>query len=160
MDNFRASTLGTLNSLQSELANLQGNAERVAKLAYEARIADLNAKLEEAKATGDKDAIANAQQALRVAQEIYDLNRKKIQEEKQAQEQARASEAARKAEEAATAAQQQQQQPQPQAPQTPTNVQRIEIALPSGKTASLSGSADDVNNLMNFLNEAGLRSLQ
>lgn len=163
MDNFRASTLGTLNSLQSELANLQGNAERVAQLAYEARIADLNAKLEEAKATGDKDAIANAQQALRVAQEIYDLNRRKIQEEKQAQEQARASEAARKAEEAATAAQQQQQQnqqPPPQAPQTPTNVQRIEIALPSGKTASLSGSADDVNNLLNFLAEAGLRSTQ
>jgi tape measure domain-containing protein len=165
MDNFRASTLGTLNSLQSELANLQGNAERVAQLAYEARIADLNAKLEEAKGTGDKDAIANAQQALRVAQEIYDLNKKKIQEEKQAQEQAKANELARKAEEAATAAQQQQQQnqqqqPQPQSQQTPTNVQRIEIALPSGKTASLSGSADDVNSLLNFLSEAGLRSTQ
>lgn len=163
MENFRASTLGTLNSLQSELANLQGNAERVAQLAYEARIADLNAKLEEAKATGDRDAIANAQQALRVAQEIYDLKRKQMQEERQAQEQARASEAARRAEEAAALQQQQQQQtqqPPPQAPQTPTNVQRLEIALPSGKTASLSGSADDVNNLLNFLAEAGLRSTQ
>lgn len=165
MDNFRASTLGTLNSLQSELANLQGNAERVAQLAYEARIADLNAKLEEAKATGDRDAIANAQQALRVAQEIYDLKRKQMQEEKQAQEQARAADAARRAEDAAISAQQQQQQnqqpqPQQQPAQTPTNVQRIEIALPSGKTASLSGSADDVNSLLNFLSEAGLRSTQ
>lgn len=168
MDNFRASTMGTLNALQGELASLQGNAERVAQLAYEARIADLNAKLEEAKATGDQTATANAQQALKVAQEIYALKRQQMAEEKQAHEQAQAAEAARRADEAATLAQQQkQQQEQNQQPQTPPslpqqsgNLQRLEIALPSGKIANLSGSADDVNNLLNFLNEAGLRSLQ
>ena len=163
MESFRDSTLGTLNSLQSELANLQGNAERVAQLAYEARIADLNAKLEDAKATGDKEAISNAQQALRLAQEIYNIKKQQIAEEKkvqeQAQEKARQEEAARKLEETKQQQNQPHQTPPPVAPQ-PSNVQRLEIALPSGKTASLTGSADDVNNLLNFLSEAGLRSTQ
>lgn len=163
MESFRDSTLSTLNSLQSELANLQGNAERVARLAYEARIADLNAKLEDARATGDKEAINNAQQALRLAEEIYNIKKQQIAEEKkvqeQAQEKARQEEAARKLEETKQQQNQPPQTPPPAAPQ-PSNVQRLEIALPSGKTASLTGSADDVNNLLNFLSEAGLRSTQ
>ncbi|HSX84062.1 MAG TPA: tape measure protein [Cellvibrio sp.] len=163
MDSFRKSTLGTLNSLQSELADLQGNAERVAQLAYETRIADLNAKLEEARKTGDKEAITNAQQALRVAQEIYAIKKQQLAEEKKAQERAETEEAARRAEEAVTDQQQNQNQP-PQTQQPNIEkagmVQRLEIALPSGKSASLTGSVDDVNNLLNFLNEAGLRSLQ
>lgn len=164
MESFRASTQGTLNSLQSELASLQGNAERVAQLAYEARIADLNAKLEAAKATGDKEAITNAQQALKIAQDIFNIKKQQIAEEKKAQEQAqekaRLEEAARKVEETKTQQQASQPQAQPQVAQQPANVQRIEIALPSGQTANLIGSADDINNLLNFLNEAGLRSTQ
>ncbi|OZY84818.1 hypothetical protein CBP51_16790 [Cellvibrio mixtus] len=164
MESFRASTQGTLNSLQSELASLQGNAERVAQLAYEARIADLNAKLEDARATGDKEAITNAQQALKIAQDIFNIKKQQIAEEKKAQEQAqekaRLEEAARKVEETKTQQQASQPQAQPQATPQPANVQRIEIALPSGQTANLTGSADDINNLLNFLNEAGLRSTQ
>lgn len=163
MDSFRASTQGTLNSLQSELADLQGNAERVAQLAYEARIADLNAKLEDAKATGDKEAITNAQQALKIAQDIYNIKKQQIVEEKKAQEQAKVDEATRKTEEAATTqqkSQNQQAQTQQQSVPQPTNVQRIEIALPSGKTANLSGDPADVNALLDFLNQAGMRSTQ
>jgi tape measure domain-containing protein len=164
MESFRDSTLGTLNSLQSELANLQGNAERVAQLAFESRITDLNAKLEEAKATGDKEAIANAQQALQVAKDIYNIKKQQIADEKKAQEQAKADAATQQAAETAAAQQQQQQNQTTQTQQSnsqPTgNVQRLEIALPSGKTSSLSGSVDDVNNLLEFLTQAGLRSLQ
>lgn len=162
MESFRSSTLGTLNSLQSELANLQGNADRVAQLAYEARLTDLTAQLEAAKKTGDKDAIANAQQALKIAQDIYNIKKQQIAEEKKAQEaaqeKARIDEAARRVEETKQPAAQPLTQQQPT--QQTTNVQRLEIALPSGKTANLSGSPDDVNALLDFLNQAGMRSLQ
>lgn len=164
MESFRDSTLGTLNSLKSELANLQGDADRVAQLAYEARIADLNSALSEARKTGDKESIAAAQEALRLAQEIYSIKKQQIAEEKRATEQAKVEEAARAAQEATETIEQKPQTNQQQTPQQPTqqnsNVQRVEIALPSGKTANFNGSPDDVNALLDFLNEAGMRSTQ
>lgn len=167
MESLRDSTLGTLNSLESELANLQGNAERVAQLAYESRLADLNAKLDEAKKSGDKEAITNAQEALRIAKEIYDIKKQQLADDKKAAEEAKAAEAAAKAEAAAQAAKEQQAQQQASAQQQTIqqqpatgSVQRLEIKLPNNKTASLSGTADDVNNLLEFLNQAGMRSLQ
>lgn len=167
MESLRDSTLGTLNSLQSELADLQGNAERVAQLAYESRMADLNAKLDEAKKSGDKEAIANAQEALRIAKEIYDVKKRQLADDKKAAEEAKAADAAAKAEAAAQAAKEQQAQQQTNAQQQVTqqqpaagSVQRLEITLPNNKTASLSGTADDVNSLLEFLNQAGMRSLQ
>lgn len=160
MDSFRESTESTLNSLQSELAQLQGNADRVARLAYESRVADLEKQLEDAKKSGDKAAINNAQDALRLAKEIYQIKQQQIAEEKREADR-------QKAESVAQAEQEKKTQPQlpapsipQQQPQTSSPVQRVEIALPSGRVANLSGSADDVNNLLEFLTQAGLRALQ
>lgn len=160
MDAFRDSTLGTLNSLQSELADLQGNAERVAQIAYETRVADLTEKLAEAKKTGDKDAITNAQESLRLAQEIYAIKKQQIVDDKAAQAQAKVEADAAAVEASKKPISETQSQPAAQETPQTGSVQRLEIALPSGKSANLSGSADDVNSLLDFLNEAGLRSLQ
>lgn len=163
MESFKQSTSSALNSLRSELAQLQGNAERVERLAYESRVADLERQLEEAKKTGDREAIANAQESLRVAKEIYQIKQQQLAEEKR--------EAARQKAEAEAAAQKEEQrqaQTQQQTPVTPSQqqpqsntgpVQRIEVALPNGRSATLSGSVDDVNNFLDFLTQAGLRSL-
>jgi Tfp pilus assembly protein PilP len=58
---------------------------------------------------------------------------------------------------------QQQQQPaatQQQVPQQTSPTQTVEIRLPNGGTSSLSGDPDSVNQLLEFLNEAGMRATQ
>lgn len=165
MESFRDSTLSTLNSLKSELADLQGNADRVAQLAYESRIADLNTKLDDAKRSGDRESITAAQEALRVAKEIYEIKKRQIAEDKRASAADKETDFLRQQKEAAKAKAETQSPTNTANPQQPNNsnsapTQRIQLALPNGGTANLTGSADDVNRLLEFLNEAGLRSLQ
>lgn len=165
MERFRDSTMGTLNSLQAELAQLQGDAARVAELNYQQRVMDLEQKLEDARASGDKQAISNAQKALQIAKEIHAERIKQIEAEQRAAEQRRV--------EAEREAQQEQQRreerdadqdrpvshvPQQQPlPQTPG--QRIDLALPDGNVSSVTGEPEDVSRLLDFLARAGLRSM-
>lgn len=165
MEAFRDTTSDTLNNLRSELAQLQGDTARVEELNYQSRIADLEQKLEQAQATGDKEAIQNAQQALQLANEIYQTRIAQIEAEKRAAaERKRELEAEADLEKRRQMERDQaQQKPQPVPPAriepTPLPSQRIDLRLPNGNTATLSGSTDDVNKLLDFLNEAGMRAI-
>lgn len=165
MEAFRDTTSDTLNNLRSELAQLQGDTARVEELNYQSRIADLEQKLEQAQATGDKEAIQNAQQALQLANEIYQTRIAQIEAEKRAAaERKRELEAEADLEKRRDLERDQaQQKPQPVPPAriepTPLPSQRIDLRLPNGNTATLSGSTDDVNKLLDFLNEAGMRAI-
>src|SRR5690606_9917037 len=99
------------------------------------------------------------------ARQIYQTKREQIAAEKQAaaeqkaiaeQEKAQAQTAAQAASVAEPVKPQQPVQPPP----VPPPGQRVELALPNGSTASLTGNPDDVNKLLDFLNEAGMRAVQ
>ncbi|MDO6747213.1 tape measure protein [Gilvimarinus sp. 1_MG-2023] len=94
MESFRDSTEDTLNSLQAELAQLQGQQAEVERLNYESRVRQLEEQLEQARQSGDQEAIANAQAALKIAQEIYQVKLDQISAEQTAAEQSKADAAA------------------------------------------------------------------
>lgn len=155
MERFRDSTMGTLNSLQAELAQLQGQQAEVERLNYEARVAQLEKQLEAANRTGDSQAIANAQQALDIARQIYDV---KIQQNA-AQQQAAADQKAaaeaeltqvnRDKENAATT-----KPPKPTTLQ-PTNTTRIILEDSKGDAVEL--DTENPDGLISILEKLGRR---
>lgn len=85
MDSLKKSTAGTVNGLQRELAQLRGDTLEAEKLNYQSRVNELEAKLEEARSSGDSQAISNAGQALSIARQIYRQKRQQISDEAKAQ---------------------------------------------------------------------------
>ncbi|MCB5226177.1 tape measure protein [Alishewanella sp. 16-MA] len=78
---FRDELEGTVSSLQDELDRLNNNQTAIEKRRYEQQTADLREKLKAAQASGDKEALSAAQQALKLAEEIYRIKQKQAQEE-------------------------------------------------------------------------------
>ncbi|WP_205313775.1 hypothetical protein, partial [Rheinheimera maricola] len=60
---------------------LNNNQTAIEKRRYEQQTADLREKLKAAQASGDKEALSAAQQALKLAEEIYRIKQKQAQEE-------------------------------------------------------------------------------
>lgn len=102
MEGLRESTLSTLNSLKQQQLDLVGSALEQENFDYSLRKLDLEEKLAEARRTGDKEAITNAEEALRIAKEIHDFKVKEIEKEEKAAKQRAAEE--KKAKEEAEAA--------------------------------------------------------
>ncbi|MDD4864534.1 MAG: tape measure protein [Alishewanella agri] len=78
---FRDELQGTLLSLQDEFDRLNNNQAAIEKRRYEAQVAELREKLKAAQAIGDKEALAAAQQALKLAEDIYKIKQKQFAEE-------------------------------------------------------------------------------
>jgi hypothetical protein len=78
---FRDELQGTLLSLQDEFDRLNNNQAAIEKRRYEAQVAELREKLKAAQASGDKEALAAAQKALQLAEDIYKIKQQQFAEE-------------------------------------------------------------------------------
>lgn len=152
MEGLRQSASGTVDNLRIELANLRGDTELVEKMRYEQEQERLRQQRKDAWDQGAKGAAKEYNDAIDLNRQIYEL---KQQQRKEAQYEADATERQKRfdriSEKNREAASQQDQK-------TPT--QRLELALQDKGNATLEGSPDDVNKLMEFLAQAGMRSAQ
>ena len=71
---------------QKELLQLQGKTEQVAQMEQQQKIAELNAKLQEARAQGNRQAEADYGQAIAATQQAYQLKQQQEREAKAAEE--------------------------------------------------------------------------
>lgn len=76
MERLKDSATDTLTSLQDELDNLQGNVDAVEERQFQARIRDLELKLEEAKFFKNQEAIDALEKSLALANKIYQVEKK------------------------------------------------------------------------------------
>ncbi|SEJ58001.1 tape measure domain-containing protein [Pseudomonas linyingensis] len=134
------STRNTLEGLQSELDQLQGREDAVEARRFSQRKRELQAQLEDARASGDSGAITNLSRAMQVLREIQTETEQqrivKTQQERQQQQPAAAAAA----------------QPAPP-PATvirleTTRGQRVDVSVPQGQQTQL----------LDILAEAGLRT--
>lgn len=72
---------GTLASLQDELDRLNDNQDAIEERRYKQQQAELQAKLKVAQEAGDEEAIRAAEQALKLAREIYQVKKQQREEE-------------------------------------------------------------------------------
>jgi hypothetical protein len=70
---LRDGLAGTVSSLQDELDRLNDNQAAIEKRRYEAQTAELREKLQQAQSSGDQQAVKAAQEALKLAQQIYKI---------------------------------------------------------------------------------------
>ncbi|MEM6483806.1 MAG: hypothetical protein AAF662_02310 [Pseudomonadota bacterium] len=77
MEQLRGSAEGTLSSLQDELDRLQGNTEAIERRNFEQRISELEDQLAQARSFGNDAAVADLEESLRVAQEIFDIEQRR-----------------------------------------------------------------------------------
>ena len=78
---LRDGLAGTVNSLQDELDRLNDNQNAIEQRRYQQQLAELQAQLQQAQEAGDKQAIASAQEALKLAKEIYAIKQAQLKEE-------------------------------------------------------------------------------
>jgi len=161
MESLNATAESTLNSLRQRLADIQGDTEEAQRLQFEAERKRLQQQLEQARQAGADNAAADYARALEQLEKINQIEQKNRREAENERER-EAAERQRQQEQSERERQQserQQNQPRTPAPaQTPA--QRIDLNLPTGGSASLSGDPDSVNNLMEFLNQAGMRATE
>ena len=161
----------TVSSLRQEIAGLEGDTLEVERLRNQERILELEEQLQRARDLGDQEAIRRAQEALQLQQKAYKI---RLDQARQ-QEEADRERAARDAAEAERRRQQEEidQREREKADfsreernadrlsnatsQLPTR--RIEIAGPSGATASLSVTDQEEGDLISVLEELGSRSV-
>lgn len=145
----------TLGSLQDELDQYNDNLAAVEERRYQNQVADLQAKLAEAQAAKNSQAIADYQQAIRLAQQLHDKKMADIAEEK-------ASKAAEATSQQTTRApvgnprnqtsnNQPGQSPAP-TPSSQTQVIRIEMG---GKSATVQADPREAANLKDMLGQLG-----
>lgn len=83
---FRENLEGTVNSLRDELDRLNDDQNAIEQRRYQQQLAELQAQLQQAQAAGDKQAIASAQEALKLAKEIYAIKQAQLKEEQTSQQ--------------------------------------------------------------------------
>lgn len=94
VDSLRDSLSDTVSSLRQELAGLQGDNEEVERLRFEERKLELQEQLNRARQIGDQEAISNAQEALRLSQQAFELRLEQAQARKEEEKQRAAEQAA------------------------------------------------------------------
>jgi tape measure domain-containing protein len=163
---LRDGLAGTVSGLQDELDRLNNNQLAIEKRRYDAQLAELREKLQQAQNSGDQAAIKSAQEALKLAQQIY-----KIKTDQLAAETSSAKSTA--AQNQAAANGQPKFASQSSAAQsvgvtgksstvTPANTAttvRVELALPSGRVIPTQASQLDAAALMNELERIRSTSL-
>lgn len=157
MDALADSARDTLGSLQDELDQYNDNMAAVEERRYQNQVADLRAKLAEAEAAKNDQAVADYQQAIKLAEQLHQQKLRDIAEEKAAK--------------AADAAQQQQAANQqtgapsssstyraPQNQQGESQQVRRIVLENGGKQVELQGTdqaAEDLEAMLRNLNMAG-----
>ena len=91
MDDLRQASADALDEAQRALLQQQGNDLALAELDHKRTTLDLQKQLNTAQAAGDKDAIANLQQALQLQEQVYNLKAKEIQQAAQTREREKAT---------------------------------------------------------------------
>jgi tape measure domain-containing protein len=152
LDGLADSAASTTESLRTELINMNGTAQDIERRRFEERQKDLQRQMKAASEQGASRAAREYAEAMKINEQIY---RQRVQDLKQEEVKAQADARQQRIQQAQGQASSQQATTQPNAP-----TQRVEIALPNGGTSSLAGDPDDVNRLMEFLNEAGMRATQ
>lgn len=71
MDSLNSSVQSTLSSLRDEIDQMNNNQAAIENRRYQAQVAELNAKLDEARALKDSKSIADMREALQLAQQIH-----------------------------------------------------------------------------------------
>lgn len=140
MQQLGQSSQQTLNGLRDELDQLQGNQEDIERRRFASRRRELETQLDEARQSGDPNAMANLQRSLGLLRQIEAETA--AQSERAAQQ--------KRIEEVKAAT------PAP-APAAPSKVIRLETAR--GRAVEVAvGSESDETNLLSILEDAGLRS--
>ncbi|TKD46044.1 tape measure protein [Azotobacter chroococcum] len=141
MDALGDSSRNTLDSLQSELAQLRGDQDEVDRRAFANRRRELEAQRAEAQAAGNGQAVEDLSRAIATLREIEaETANRRLREQQQAQAQA----------------QQQVAEPAPTTTQ-PTTVIRLES--PRGRRVDVQVPAGQQTQLLDILADAGLRTL-
>lgn len=163
LESLNSSAESTLNSLRQRLADIRGDTEEAQRLQYEAERRRLEEQLAAAREAGATEAVREYEEALRVLREIN----KTEQQNRKEQDNQREKEAAdRQRDQERAERERQQHQREINQPRTPSSVplpapaQRIELTLPTGGVANLSGDPQSVNDFLEFLNQAGMRTTQ
>ncbi|MFB8828330.1 hypothetical protein ACE0DR_00955 [Azotobacter sp. CWF10] len=141
MDALGDSSRNTLDSLQSELAQLRGDQEEVDRRAFASRRRELEAQRAEAQAAGNGQAVADLNRAIATLREIEaETANRRLREQQQAQAQQQAAEPAPATIEA-----------------RPATVIRLES--PRGRRVDVQVPAGQQTQLLDILADAGLRTL-
>ncbi|MDX1536400.1 tape measure protein [Arsukibacterium sp.] len=159
---MRDSLEGTVNSLRDELDRLNNDQAAIEQRQYQQQLAELQAKLKEAQATGDKQAVATAQEALRLAKEIYAIKTAQFKEEQATQAATGNGQQQSSSPTGRTAARQQVPAPVPATTGTSATsgvrTVRLEVALP-GKTYQATMEGNEAASLMRHLEREASTSL-
>ena len=156
MDRLADSTQNTLDGSQNELDRLQGKNDAIEQRQYESRQRDLKAQLNEARATGDSDAVGNLQKALSLNKQIYQEKRKQLKDQQREEQQRERDEQLR--------VQQKKKQENPRitrqtsASQSRTPEKVIRLEYPGG-SVNVGVNRNDEYKLLEALKNAGMRSV-
>lgn len=90
MDALRDSAESTLKSLQDELDGYLGRQDQIEKRRYQEQIADLKQQLAAAERTGDKQLIADLQEAERTLKQVYEFRTAEVKAQQEADKAAKA----------------------------------------------------------------------
>lgn len=158
IESLNNSAATTLANLRNELDQMEGDLAAVQQRNYEMQRQQLQKQLQDAQEAGAKDAARDAQEALKVAEQVHRRKMQQIKEEEAARRKAAQEEAARAREEAAQRAQQAAASTTTQRTQTTSSrpLQRIVLQAPSGRDVEVQTADPDA--FLATLEAAGLRS--
>lgn len=147
MQSLADSAASTLNSLRDEMDQYNNNLDAIEERRYQAQIADLRAKLAEAEATKNSEAVASLQEAIALADKLHQKKLADIEAERLAQAKADAEKSANANKRPAKEKPEQSQ---------PTSTRTLRLEIPGGKVANVSGSPDDLANLEGLLDQLAI----
>ncbi|AMO58268.1 tape measure protein [Endozoicomonas montiporae] len=154
MDSLNNSTRNTLEGLQDELDRLQDNKENIEQRQFESRSNDLQKQLQQATQEGDRESIANLNQALSLNQKIYSEKRKQLQQQKQEEVQ-RKQQSSQKENSRINSSRQRTQDERTARRASPDKVIRLEYP---GGSVNVGVNKGDEAKLLEALKNAGMRS--
>lgn len=151
MDSLTDSVQSGLNSLKDELDELDANQAAIENRRYQTQLDEWQGKLAEARAAGNKETIAAANEALRIAQEVHDRKLATIKAEQDA------------AKSQSTTTTTSNNSPSTSSSSVTTSSEsnkKITVALegPAGTAEVTVNSESDLNNLLSVLKQHGLRT--
>lgn len=152
LDSLADSAASTTESLRTELIQMNGSAQDIERRRFEERQRELERQMKAASEQGASKAAREYAEAMALNEQIYQQRMNELKQDEAQQRQAARQERFQQQQQPAVTQQQMTQQTSP--------TQTVEIRLPNGGTSSLSGDPDSVNQLLEFLNEAGMRATQ
>jgi len=145
LESFNQSAESTLLNLQNELDRMRGNLADVERRRYEQQKAELEAQIDQAKRLNDRDALKDLQESLALLEQIHRERQRQIREDKQRESERQSDDQSPK---------------QSEKPSNDPPKQSIDLRLPNGQTATVAGDPNDINDLMDYLAQAGMRTTQ